>query len=116
MRQHHGIDYCEFGVTDMAATQAFFRAAFGWSFQAYGPDYAGIQIDGAEVGGLVMQDEVARGGALVVLYSDDLESSLAAVERAGGTIVKAPFEFPGGRRFHFCDPSGNELAVWSASK
>ena len=110
---HHAIDYIEFTVTDMGEAKRFYAAAFGWAFNDYGPDYAGIQGPGREVGGLRQDSEVRAGGPLVVLYSRDLEDTLAKVGKAGGRIVKEPFEFPGGRRFHFTDPSGNELAVWT---
>ncbi len=112
---HHSIDYIEFSVTDMAAAQRFYAAAFGWSFNDYGPDYAGIRRGDGEAGGLQQTATVTAGGPLVVLYSDDLEASLAAVRAAGGRIVTEPFDFPGGRRFHFADPSGNELAVWATT-
>ncbi len=112
---HHTIDYIEFSVTDMAEAQRFYNAAFGWEFTDYGPDYAGIRKPGGEgeVGGLNVTETVATGGPLVILYSEDLKATLQAVRGAGGQIVTEPFEFPGGRRFHFTDPSGNELAVWS---
>ncbi len=113
--QHHAIDYIELAVSDLAAAKAFYAAAFGWSFADYGPEYAGIQVDGKEVGGLDANGEVRAGGPLVILYSDDLEASVAAVTQAGGTVAKPIYEFPGGRRFHFADPAGNELAVWSAA-
>jgi hypothetical protein len=112
---HHAIDYIELTVRDIAAAKAFYSAAFGWEFNDYGPEYAGIKGDGREVGGLRRDDEVTPGGPLVILFSTDLESSLAAVRAAGGLIVKEPYGFPGGRRFHFADPSGNELAVWAAA-
>lgn len=111
---HHAIDYVEIAVTDLDAAKMFYAGAFGWSLNDYGPDYAGIQGDGREVGGLRRDDEVRPGGPLVILYSDDLEASVDAVTAAGGTIVTPPYAFPGGRRFHFADPSGNELAVWSS--
>ncbi len=113
---HHTIDYIELTVSDMAAARAFYSAAFGWKFNDYGPEYTGIQGDGPdrEVGGFTV-GETTPGGPLVVLYSTDLEASAAAVEAAGGTIVKPIFSFPGGRRFQFTDPSGNELGVWSSS-
>jgi predicted enzyme related to lactoylglutathione lyase len=110
---HHAIDYIELSVTDVAAAKRFYGEAFGWSFNDYGPDYAGICGPDREIGGFAKVDAVTRGGTLAVLFSDDLLASVAAVERAGGTIVKPPFAFPGGRRFHFTDPSGNELAVWA---
>ena len=113
-RQHHVIDYIEFAVTDIAAAKAFYADAFGWTFNDYGPDYAGIQkAGGGEVGGLRLAANVLPGGPLVVLYSSDLDASLVKVRQAGGRIVKEPFVFPGGRRFHFADPSDNELAVWA---
>lgn len=110
---HHGIDYIEFSVTDMAESQRFYAAAFDWTFTDYGPEYAGIRKPGGEAGGLRVVPQVVTGGPLVILYSDDLDLSLGKVREAGGKIVTEPFEFPGGRRFHFTDPSGNELAVWS---
>ena len=110
---HHGIDYVELSVTDVAGAKRFYGAAFGWRFNDYGPDYAGILGEGREVGGLRKDANVRTGGPLVVLYSRDLAASLSAVRESGGRIVKEPFSFPGGRRFHFTDPSGNELAVWS---
>lgn len=112
---HHEIDYIEFGVVDMARSQRFYATAFDWAFTDYGPQYAGIRRrQGGEAGGLRVQPEVAAGGPLVILYSDDLEQTLARVRGAGGQITQEIFEFPGGRRFQFKDPSGNELAVWSA--
>lgn len=113
MHRHHRIDYIEFSVTDMAAAKQFYTAAFGWSFTDYGPGYAGVHGGEREMGGLAQVDEVAAGGPLVVLYSDDLDRTLDGVRAAGGTITKDPFTFPGGRRFHCQDPSGNELAVWT---
>jgi predicted enzyme related to lactoylglutathione lyase len=114
MHTHHAIDYIEFTVRDIAAAKRFYTAAFGWAFTDYGPGYAGIQGRDGEVGGLREDEDVRTGGPLVVLYSTDLEASRQAVLSAGGTVVREPFAFPGGRRFQFLDPSGNELAVWSA--
>lgn len=113
MPTHHTIDYIEISVTDVPDAKRFYAAAFDWEFNDYGPDYAGIKGGSGEVGGIARSEDVRHGGPLVVLYSDHLESSLDAVKAAGGRIVKAIFPFPGGRRFHFTDPSGNELAVWS---
>jgi uncharacterized protein len=110
---HHAIDYIEIAVTDMGAAKSFYGAAFGWSLVDYGPEYAGIQGDGKEMGGLRLDGEVRAGGPLVILYSEDLESSVDAVTAAGGTVLRPIYAFPGGRRFHFADPAGNELAVWS---
>ena len=113
MQVHHAISYIEFTVRDLSGAKRFYADAFGWSFNDYGPDYAGIQGGDGEVGGLHRTDELRVGGPLVILYSRDLEQSLEDVRSAGGEILKEPFSFPGGRRFHFADPSGNELAVWS---
>lgn len=111
---HHEIDYIEFNVTDMAAAQRFYGAAFDWQFTDYGPEYAGIRKPGGgEAGGFAVQREVKTGGPLVILYSNDLDATLVRVRDVGGEITREIFEFPGGRRFHFRDPSGNELAVWS---
>lgn len=111
---HHDINYIEFGVTDMAKAKSFFATAFGWTFNDYGPTYAGIRRqDGNEVGGFALRPEVVSGGPLVILYSENLEKSLNMVLEAGGHITQDIFTFPGGRRFHFNDPSGNELGVWS---
>ena len=114
MQQHHTIDYIEFTVRDLPEAKRFYGEAFGWTFTDYGPDYAGIRRDGGgEVGGLRQDEQIIRGGPLVVLYSSDLEATVRAVVDAGGEVVKEPFSFPGGRRFQFLDPSGNELAVWT---
>ena len=110
---HHQINYIEISVRDMADSQRFYREAFGWQFNDYGDAYAGIRKGGGEAGGLRVEETVSTGGPLVILYSNDLEATFAAVKAAGATIAKEIFEFPGGRRFHFEDPSGNELAVWS---
>ena len=113
MQEHHVINYIEFPVTDMDAAKAFFATSFGWEFNDYGPDYAGIRKGDGEAGGLRLEEVVGSGGPLIILYSEDLEASLAAVRAAGGGITKEIFAFPGGRRFEFTDPSGNGLAVWS---
>ncbi|MEM7230025.1 MAG: VOC family protein [Planctomycetota bacterium] len=114
---HHGINYIEISVTDMNAAQSFYAAAFDWTFTDYAPVYAGIcKPGGGEYGGLCVVDQVTTGGPLVILFSRDLDDTLQRVRDAGGVIVTEPFDFPGGRRFHFTDPSGNELAVWGAPK
>ncbi len=118
---HHSIDYIELPVTDLAAAQDFYAAAFGWEFVSYGPEYTGIRTSAEkgqdEAGGLRLAEagEVTRGGPFVLLYSDDLDATLAAVRAAGGEVVNGPYEFPGGRRFHFLDPSGNELGAWATA-
>lgn len=114
--RHHAIDYVEITVPDLAAATAFYAAAFGWTITDYGPEYAGIADSrGEEMGGLAAGAAPATGGPLVLLYSDDLDASVAAVRAAGGEIVNGPYPFPGGRRFHFTDPGGTELGVWSES-
>lgn len=112
---HHGIDYIEITVRDVSAAKAFYHAAFGWSFNDYGPDYAGIVGAEREQGGLCKGTPFVGAGAgpLVILYSHDLEASQNAVRTAGGAVHKEIFAFPGGRRFEFTDPSGNALGVWS---
>ena len=116
--RHHAIDYVEITVADVAAAKRFYAAAFGWEFTDYGPDYAGIRSplggDAPEVGGLCRGD-TRPGGPLVLLFSADLDRSVRAVTDAGGRVVNGPYPFPGGRRFHFTDPGGNELGVWAAS-
>jgi uncharacterized protein len=106
------VDYIEFPATNVAATKAFYTQVFGWKFTDYGPDYTCFE-DGRLAGGFWKTNQVSAGGALVVIYAVDLASMEASIRAAGGAIVKAAFEFPGGRRFHFTDPSGSELAVWS---
>jgi len=113
MHSHHAIDYVELTVTDTDAARAFYSQAFGWQLNDYGPEYTGIQGEQEEQGGLRL-DTTARP-PLVILYSDDLDKSVDSVTQAGGTITQPPYEFPGGRRFHFADPAGNELAVWATS-
>ncbi|MEA5124645.1 VOC family protein [Xanthomonas floridensis] len=108
------IDYVEFGSTDPDASRAFFEAVFGWQFQAYGPDYLAFN-DGRMDGGFYRTTVPTPGesGPLVVLYADDLAPMLARVRASGGEIVKPVFGFPGGSRFHFREPGGSTLAVWS---
>jgi predicted enzyme related to lactoylglutathione lyase len=108
----HRVDYIEFPATDIAATKGFYSRVFGWKFTDYGPEYTSFE-DGRLGGGFQHAAQIGRGGALVVIYATALEETEAAVQAAGGTIVKEIFSFPGGRRFHFTDPNGNELAVWS---
>lgn len=110
--QNRRIDYIEFRTTDMAATQRFYGGVFGWTFQDYGPGYAGFN-DGRLDGGFELAERVQRGGPLVIIYASDLAAMEQQVREAGSTITREIYEFPGGRRFHFTDPSGNELAVWS---
>lgn len=102
------IDYVEFYAPDLEAEQAFMGAAFGWDFVEYGPDYRDIQ--GAGTGGGV--ERTACAAPLIVLAADDLDAALAQVKRAGAEITRAPFDFPGGRRFEFRTPAGTRMAVW----
>jgi len=113
--RHHTFDYVELAAPDIPAAKRFYTDAFGWSFTDYGPEYSGIHRPGgdAEMGGLNPARPAGPGVPLVILYSDDLDATYAAVQAAGGVIDEEPFEFPGGRRFHFTDPAGNALAVWS---
>ena len=107
------IDYIEFPATDVAATRRFYEAVFGWKFEDYGPDYTSF-ADGRIAGGFYTVPSMGQApSALVVIYGADLAALEAKVVEAGGRIVKPVFSFPGGRRFHFADPSGNELAIWS---
>jgi hypothetical protein len=106
------IDYIEFPATDISGTKAFYAAVFGWKFEDYGPEYTSF-VDGRLAGGFTKDAPLPIKGILVVLYSTDLEGTLAKVKDAGGPITREIFSFPGGRRFHFMDPNGNELAVWS---
>ncbi len=114
MPKHEKIDYVEFGSSDLAATKSFFESVFGWSFVDYGPDYTAFSNEGLDGGFYTSSSSstTEAGGALVVFYSDDLEATLEKVQSAGGTICKEIFSFPGGRRFQFIEPGGNELAVW----
>jgi uncharacterized protein len=105
------IDYIEFSVTSVADAKHFYGSVFGWTFEDYGPDYASF-ADGRLSGGFQTAPP-ATGGPLVVIYASNLEIMERRVSQAGGNIVRPIFSFPGGRRFHFTDPSGNELAVWS---
>ena len=106
------IDYVEFPVLDIPKTKAFYATVFGWKFEDYGPDYASFS-DGRISGGFNRDAPLPVKGILVVIYVSDLEGAKSKVETAGASISKEIFSFPGGRRFHFMDPSGNELAVWS---
>jgi len=115
MSQHEKLNYVEFPAKNIPATKLFFQKAFGWSFEDFGPDYTAFTDQGID-GGFYKSDlssTAANGSALLVLLSENLELSLSNVELAGGKITKPIFSFPGGHRFQFIEPSGNELAVWS---
>lgn len=113
--QHHKLSYVEFPAHDLTATKQFFSKVFNWEFEDYGPDYTAF--DNALLKGGFYRSELAgstkAGGALLVIFSEDLEATEKQVVDGGGVIVEPVFSFPGGRRFHFTEPSGNELAVWS---
>lgn len=111
MREDGKIDYVELPGGDLIDTKRFYRTAFGWTFTDYGPSYAAFE-EGLD-GGFDADAAAQTQQPLVVLYAHDLETMAAKVQAAGGAIIKPIFSFPGGRRFHFRDPSGNELAVWS---
>ena len=115
MNLHEKMNYVEFPAKDLAATKAFFQSVFGWSFVDYGPEYTAFSDQGLDGGFFksALASSPQKGAALIVFYSNHLEATLAKVEKAGGSIVKPIFSFPGGRRFHFTEPSGNEFAVWS---
>jgi hypothetical protein len=106
------IDYIEFPAADIPAVKAFYERVFGWQFTDYGPDYTSF-VDGRLAGGFTKDRQRAASGVLVVVYAADLAATESRIRQAGGAIVKETFSFPGGRRFHFTDPAGNELAVWS---
>jgi uncharacterized protein len=111
---HHPLSYVELGADDLEASKAFYAEAFGWSFNDYGPGYAGIRdaTGEGEVGGLNAHGSRGPGGALVLVESRDVEASRAAVEAAGGLVVTPVEAYPGGRRFTFADPAGTVLGVY----
>ena len=111
MREDGKIDYVELPGAGLPDTKAFYAQAFGWSFTDYGPGYAAF--DQGLDGGFTTEPDPAK--PLIILYARDLEAMQAKVSAAGGAVVRPIFAFPGGRRFHFRDPAGNELAVWSQS-
>lgn len=117
MSQQHKIDYIELATRDMSATKTFFQEVFGWTFHDHGADYTAFEESSAGVnGGFFHEQQVAstaNGSALVVLYSEDLDQARETIRSAGGEIIQDVFDFPGGRRFHFREPGGNEMAVWS---
>ena len=115
MNEHEKINYVEFPAKDIEAAKVFFAAVFGWSFVDYGSEYTAFRNAGID-GGFFKSDltvSTKNGSALIVFYSKELEQTQAKIEDTGGAIVQPIFSFPGGRRFHFSDPNGNEYAVWS---
>ena len=113
MRADGKLDYLEMPGGDLPGLKAFYAAAFGWRFTDYGPQYAAFS-EGLD-GGFDADRQAAPAAPLPVLFSTDLEACLATVQAAGAVITRPIFAFPGGRRFHFRDPAGNELAVWAES-
>jgi hypothetical protein len=105
------IDYVEFPSSNRAATSAFFASAFGWGMVSYGPDYDGLEQAGIDGG--IDQSKDRVGGTMAIVRTDDLDGAERRVVAAGGVITRAQFDFPGGRRFHFREPGGNEMAVWT---
>ena len=115
MKIHEKINYVEFSANDTNATKMFFTTAFGWTFTDYGPNYTAFENERLD-GGFYISEQTSttkNGSALVVFYSNTLKETQAKIEKAGGTIIQEIFSFPGGSRFHFADPNGNEYAVWS---
>jgi uncharacterized protein len=115
MHQHEKIDYVEFPARDIAATKKFFNQVFQWTFVDYGPKYTAFYNEGIDGGFFLssLKAESGSGSALIVFYSENLEKTKKKIEDAEGKIVQDIFTFPGGRRFHFTDPNGNEFAIWS---
>jgi len=111
--QNRKINYVEFTTTDIARSKHFYSEVFGWSFVDYGPEYISFSAASAGIDGGFRKGEPTTGSPLIVIYASDLAATEKAITAAGGTITVPTFEFPGGRRFHFADGAGNELAVWS---
>lgn len=109
----HKIDYIEFQVSNMQKTKDFYGKLFSWEFTDYSPEYVGIKNGDGEMGGFCLVDKVVSGGPLIVLFSESIDESFNSVVSSGAEITKEIFSFPGGQRFQFKDPSGNELAVWA---
>jgi predicted enzyme related to lactoylglutathione lyase len=107
------INFIELPAKNIGAAKSFYAGVFGWDLTDYGPTYSCTLTGDVDLG-LQADGKSATASPLAVIAVDDLEGALAAVQKAGGTITKPIFGFPGGRRFHFRDPSGNELAAWKA--
>lgn len=115
MSDHHTISYIEFPTIKISESKMFFSKIFGWSFTDYGDDYTSFSEAGVHGGFFSSGSQPDRppSSVLIVLYSEDLEATLASVTNEGCTVTKDIFDFPGGRRFHFIEPGGNEIGVWS---
>ena len=107
------LNYVELPVSDLAAAKGFYERAFGWALTGFGPSYAATVSGDTDIGLQADPTEATRA-PLPVVRVDDLEGAFDAVCKAGATIAKPIFSFPGGRRFQFIDPSGNELAAVTA--
>ncbi len=115
MNKHEKINYVELPAKDLQVTKTFFTKVFGWSFSDYGTEYIAFSNEGLD-GGFYKSDlssSTTKGSALIVFYSNDLKTTQSKIIEAAGTILIPTFKFPGGHRFHFSDPNGNEFAVWS---
>lgn len=115
MNTHEKINYVELPSNNLIETKRFFKQVFDWSFHDYGPEYTAFENQGID-GGFFKADlhsSTSNGAALIIFYSQDLDATQIKIEQAGGTIIKPVYSFPGGRRFHFTEPGGNEFAVWS---
>jgi len=115
MNKHETINYVEFPAKNIEETKIFFSKAFNWEFTDYGPEYTAFSNQGIDGGFYKSNLNVSTesGSALIVFFSEDIEATLLKVKKSGGEIIKPIFSFPGGRRFHFKDPSDNEFAVWA---
>ncbi len=115
MKEHGKINYVELPAHNLQASKDFFSQVFGWVFQDFGPEYSAFSNQGIDGGFFKsnLSSSTDNGAALIVFYSNDLEATQEKIKKANGIIAKPIFQFPGGRRFHFTEPSGNELAVWS---
>lgn len=115
MNEHEKINYVEVPAKNIEITKDFFSKVFGWSFVDYGPDYTSFSNEGIDGGFFKskLTTTTDNGSALIIFYSKDLAKTQSKIENSGGSIIKPIFSFPGGRRFHFSDPNGNEFAVWS---
>ncbi len=107
------INYVEFKTTDIEATKTFYNSVFDWTFTDYGPTYVAFSNSGLEGGFELTDTPISSNSPLIVLYYKDLQTIQKRILEHNGQIAKDIFSFPGGRRFHFTDPSGNELAIWS---
>ncbi|MCG3731084.1 VOC family protein [Vibrio cincinnatiensis] len=118
MSQHGKLNYVEFAAKDLKSTKEFFSTVFGWSFVDYGSEYIAFSNEGLDGGFFKaeLSSQTVNGGALLIFYSTDIEATLEQVEKYGGKVIRPIYEFPGGCRFHFVEPSGNEFAVWSETR